>query len=114
MLGDRCVNRYSPDGRTHYSVMDDIAAFNFSTNEAPKQLNYYMAMTATTSDDYDCLVLHQANLMAMKRIAKKTAFPEAKIWISMDRFGNTFSSSVPISLVDKYGKNSENETIRPL
>lgn len=97
-------NPDSPDGRTHYSVMDDIAVFNFATNEAPKQLNDYMSMTNTTPDNYDCLVLHQANLMIMKRVAKKTAFPEEKMLVSMDRFGNTSSASIPISLVDKYGE----------
>lgn len=107
-------NPDSPDGRTHYSVMDDIAVFNFATSEAPKQLNDYMALTKTTPNDYDCLVLHQANLMIMKRVAKKTAFPEAKMLISMDRFGNTSSASIPISLVDKYGEDSKNEIVRAL
>lgn len=107
-------NPDSPDGRTHYSVMDDIAVFNFATNEAPKQLNDYMAMTNTTSDDYDCLVLHQANLMIMKRVAKKTAFPEEKMLVSMDRFGNTSSASIPISLVDKYGDNDDDRIINAL
>ena len=96
-------NPDSPDGRTHYAVMDDIAVFNFATEEAPNQLNEYMKITGTTPDDYDCLVLHQANLMIMKRVAKKTAFPEEKMLVSMDRFGNTSSASIPISLVDKYG-----------
>ena len=100
-------NPDSPDGRTHYSVMDDIAVFNFATEEAPNQLNAYMAMMGTTPEDYDCLVLHQANLMIMKRVAKKTAFPEEKMLVSMDRFGNTSSASIPVSLVDKYGETEE-------
>ena len=58
----------------------------------------------TTSEDYDCLVLHQANLMIMKRIAKKTSFPTEKMLLSMDRFGNTSSSSIPLTLVDRYGE----------
>lgn len=107
-------NPDSPDGRTHYAIMDDIAVFNFATNEAPKQLNDFMSMTNTTPDDYDCLVLHQANLMIMKRVAKKTVFPEEKMLVSMDRFGNTSSASIPISLVDKYGEQNTGEVIRAL
>lgn len=107
-------NPDSPDGRTHYTVMDDIAVFDFATNEAPKQLNEYMSINNTTPDDYDCLVLHQANLMIMKRVAKKTAFPEEKMLVSMDRFGNTSSASIPISLVDKYGEEHNNKSIRAL
>ena len=107
-------NPDSPDGRTHYSVLDDIAVFNFATNKAPKQLNDYMAMTNTRPEDYDCLVLHQANLMIMKRVAKKTAFPEEKMLVSMDRFGNTSSASIPISLVDKYGDITDEKKINAL
>lgn len=107
-------NPDSPDGRTHYSTMDDIAVFNFATEEAPKQLNEYMKITGTTPDDYDCLVLHQANLMIMKRVAKKTAFPEEKMLVSMDRFGNTSSASIPISLVDKYGDVEDSKKTKAL
>lgn len=107
-------NPDSPDGRTHYTVMDDIAVFKFATEEASKQLNEYMAMMKTTPEDYDCLVLHQANLMIMKRIAKKTAFPEEKMLVSMDRFGNTSSASIPISLVDKYGEIDKADKIAAL
>ena len=107
-------NPDAPDGRTHNALMDDIAVFNFATEEAPKQLNDYMAMTDTTPEDYDCLVLHQANLMIMKRVAKKTAFPEEKMLVSMDRFGNTSSASIPISLVDKYGESEDTDSIRAL
>ncbi len=107
-------NPDSPDGRTHYVVMDDIAVFNFATEEAPNQINEYMKMTNTTSQDYDCLVLHQANLMIMKRVAKKTAFPEEKMLVSMDRFGNTSSASIPVSLVDKYGESNDQRAVRTL
>ncbi|HHT25378.1 MAG TPA: ketoacyl-ACP synthase III [Clostridiaceae bacterium] len=107
-------NPDSPDGRTHYAVMDDIAVFNFATEEAPNQLNEYMGMTGTTPENYDCLVLHQANLMIMKRVAKKTAFPEEKMLVSMNLFGNTSSASIPISLVDKYGDTEDPNKINAL
>lgn len=106
-------NPESPDGRIYYSQMDDVAVFNFATNEVPDQINEYMSILNTTSEDYDCLVLHQANLMIMKRIAKKTSFPLEKMLISMDRFGNTSSSSIPLTLVDKYG-NMQGETVKAL
>lgn len=94
--------------------MDEILVFNFATSEATDQINEYMKRTGTTPDDYDCLVLHQANLMIMKRIGKKTGFPTEKVLVSLDRFGNTSSSSIPITLVDKYGELQEDRTINAL
>jgi len=107
-------NPESKDGRTHYSEMDDIGVFNFATDEVPAQLNEYMARHNTTSEDYDCLVLHQANKMIMKQIAKKTGFDQEKMLISMNKFGNTSSASIPITLVNEYGESTEDQEISAL
>ncbi|MCR5384702.1 MAG: ketoacyl-ACP synthase III [Saccharofermentans sp.] len=79
--------------------MDGIAVFNFSTEEAPDLINALMKELKTTSDDYDYLVLHQANKLIMKQIAKKTGFSEEKSLKSIDVFGNTSSASIPTALV---------------
>lgn len=103
-----------PDSEVPGTRMDEIAVFNFATSEAADQINDYMKVSGTTPEDYDCLVLHQANLMIMKRIAKKTAFPMDKVPVSLNRFANTSSSSIPITLVDKYGDAEEDRIIKAL
>lgn len=103
-----------PDGEARGTRMDDIAVFEFATEEATAQINDYMKETDTTPDNYDCLVLHQANMMIMKRIAKKTGFPNEKNLVSINRFGNTSSSSIPISLVNTYGDVKEERSIKAL
>lgn len=107
-------NPDAPAGRGNDSSMDDIAVFNFATDKVPSQINEYMNRVGTTSEDYDCLVLHQANLMIMKRIAKKTNFPVEKMLLSMNKFGNTSSASIPITLVNEYGESSEGREINAL
>ena len=81
------------------AYMDGIAVFEFSTEEAPQLICDLMSELNTTSDDYDYLVLHQANKLIMKQIAKKTGFPEEKSLKSIDVFGNTSSASIPTALV---------------
>ena len=103
-----------PDGQTGGAQMDDIEVFNFATIEASEQINSFMRETNTSPDNYDCLVLHQANLMILKRIAKKTGFPEEKNLISLNKFGNTSSASIPTTLVDTYGDNNEDKEINAL
>ena len=94
--------------------MDEIAVFNFATAEASAQINDYMQEMGTSAEDYDCLVLHQANMMIMKRIGKKTSFPAEKVLVSLNKFGNTSSSSIPITLVDKYGESGDDKVINAL
>lgn len=103
-----------PHGETDGPYMDDIEVFNFATGTVVDQINKYMIMDNTTSEDYDALVLHQANMMIMKRIAKKTKFPLEKMLISIDTFGNTSSASIPVTLVKAYGECEDNRNIYAL
>ena len=107
-------NPERPESEQPGTRMDDIAVFNFATSETVDQINDYMNRAGTTSENYDCLVLHQANMMIMKRIAKKTGFSEDKMLVSMNKFGNTSSSSIPITLVNEYGESNEDKTINAL
>ena len=96
------------------SYMDDVAVFNFTISEVPDLIKGTMQLQNYTPDDYDCLVLHQANLFIMKQVAKRTEFSMDKTLISLDKFGNTSSSSVPISMVNKYGNDEKNKVIHTL
>lgn len=89
--------------------MDDIAVFNFATSEVPEMLKAYMEQEGLTVDNYDKLVLHQANLFIMKQIAKKTGFPMEKLAISLDTFANTSSASIPNALTVAYGDSEDTE-----
>lgn len=93
---------------------DDIAVFNFTLSEIPAILKEYMEKTGTTLEDYDDVVLHQANLMILKNIAKKIGAPMEKIPVCLDRFGNTSGCSVPLAIVDKYGASCEDREVNLL
>lgn len=103
-----------PENEVPGTRMDEIAVFNFATAEATAQINDFMKDTNTTPDDYDCLVLHQANMMIMKRIGKKTGFPAEKVLVSLNKFANTSSSSIPITLVNQYGDEQKDQSINAL
>lgn len=93
---------------------DDIAVFNFTIGEVPKLLEEYMVEAKTTIADYDDLVLHQANMMILKNIAKRVGMPMDKVPVCLDRYGNTSGCSVPLAIVDKYGEVSEDKEINLL
>lgn len=93
---------------------DDIAVFNFTISEVPDLLNKFLEETGTTIEQYDSLILHQANKMIMKQIAKKVKMPMEKVPICLDRFGNTSGASDPLTIVDKYGDEKNGNTIKLL
>ena len=90
--------------RSDYDLyMNGTDVFNFSISEAPKLINEFMIEENTSVDDYDMLILHQANEFILKQLMKRTKFPKEKTPISMDRYGNTSVTSIPLTLADKYG-----------
>ena len=93
---------------------DDIAVFNFTISEVPALLKEYMSVTGTNVEDYDALILHQANMMILKNVAKRVGFSMDKVPVSLDRFGNTSGCSVPLTIVDKYGASEEDKVVNLL
>ena len=84
--------------------MNGTDVFSFTITQVPKIIKRHLQETNTTPDQYDALVLHQANLYILQQISKKTKFPMDNIPVSMDRYGNTSGTSIPITLCDAYGK----------
>ena len=53
-----------------------------------------------TYDDIDLFIPHQANLRIINAAAKRLELPREKVWVNVDRYGNTSNASVPICLVE--------------
>ena len=53
-----------------------------------------------TVDDVDVYVPHQANVRIITHAAEKLGFPEEKVIVNVDRYGNTSSGSIPLALAD--------------
>lgn len=94
--------------RHHYgsdaSEMDGAAIFDFSISRAPELIKNLMDTIGTTSEEYDCLALHQANKLIMKQIAKYAGFSKEQNLIAINQFGNTTSASIATALTKRYGK----------
>src|SRR6185369_2628856 len=51
-----------------------------------------------TTDDIDIFVPHQANRRIIESIGKRLGLPDDKVFVNLDRYGNTSSASIPIAL----------------
>lgn len=87
-----------------FPLMNGTDVFSFSIIDVVKLIKEFLAEKGSTIRDFDCLVLHQANLYMMKQIAKKLKAEPEQLLVSIDRFGNTSGASIPLSLVDHYGE----------
>lgn len=51
-----------------------------------------------TGQDIDVLIPHQANMRIIEATAKHANVPMEKVFVNVDRYGNTSSASIPIAL----------------
>ncbi len=64
-------------------------------------------------DDVDLLIPHQANIRILEATAKRMKLPDEKVYINVDRFGNTSAATIPIALdeANRGGRLNENDII---
>lgn len=103
-----------PDKPDTEGVFDEIGVFNFAIDQAPIIINELLMQEKATPDDFDCLSLHQANMMIMKQITKRTKFDKDKMLVSIDKFANTSAASIPLNFVKYYGESQENKNLHSL
>jgi len=94
--------------------MNGAEVFRFSITEVPQLIKSFYQECNVNPDVIDNFFMHQANLFILKNIAKRSRIPEAKMPISIDRYGNTGAATVPLTMCDHYARQREakvNESI---
>jgi 3-oxoacyl-[acyl-carrier-protein] synthase III len=91
-------NRFPDDMRDNYVRMNGAGIFNFILKRIPSLVKDTLAAGQLTVADIDHFILHQANLFAMKHLAKKLSLPQDRMPVVIDRFGNTGGPSVPLTI----------------
>lgn len=78
--------------------MDGMDVFNFALRVVPKSVKNMMSVTETSPETVDYLIFHQANRFMTDFFMKKLKFMAEKVPYCIDRFGNTSSSSIPLTI----------------
>lgn len=81
--------------------MDGMEVFNFGIRAVPTDIRNLLKHLNKTIDDVDVLVYHQANKFMTDFFSKHLKIPAEKTPYSLDRFGNTSSASVPLTIVSE-------------
>lgn len=59
-----------------------------------------LTKAALTLDDIKAIIPHQANLRILKATQESLGFPAQKMFVNLDRYGNTGAASIPIALCE--------------
>lgn len=82
----------------HRARMDGQAVFKLAVRIVPDAIRQVTAAAGLRLEDLDWVVPHQANQRIIEAIAKGLELPLERFVSTIDRYGNTSSASIPLSL----------------
>jgi 3-oxoacyl-[acyl-carrier-protein] synthase-3 len=109
-LKEKIVDEYGNIRSDEQGYMNGADVFNFVIREVPKDFNRLINYSGIDISSVDYFIFHQANSYINGFLAKKLKLPGDKIPSTIEKFGNTSSVSIPITIVSElrnriYGHN---------
>lgn len=100
-LREKVVDEYGNIRSDEHGHMNGADVFNFVIVEVPKDIKRLMAVSGEDIQEMDYYVFHQANAFINNHIAKKLKLEKERIPWTIQKYGNTSSVSVPLTIVSE-------------
>lgn len=101
------------DAKLGLVQMNGSAVFKFAVGTFPELIRQTLEQAKLEANDIDLYVCHQSNARILQSAREKFGIPEEKLYVNIDRVGNTVGASVPLCLdeLKKAGKVREGQKI---
>ncbi|MCE5192744.1 MAG: beta-ketoacyl-ACP synthase III [Candidatus Cryosericum sp.] len=90
--------------RAYFTKMDGSDVFKFSVREISRVSMKVLEKAQLPLDRVDWFIPHQANLRIIQAGAQKLGIPMEKVVVTIDKYGNSSSASIPVALDEVYRK----------
>jgi 3-oxoacyl-[acyl-carrier-protein] synthase-3 len=84
--------------RSYFIQMEGREVFKHAVRSMSDACDRALDAAKLTGTEIDLLIPHQANVRIIEATAKHAGVPMEKVFVNVDRYGNTSSASVPIAL----------------
>lgn len=86
------------NGKYDTLQMNGREVYKFAVHALQECVHEALEHTGLTHEDIKMVVPHQSNIRMLQSAWKKMGFPDEKIYINIDRFGNTSAASIGLCL----------------
>jgi 3-oxoacyl-[acyl-carrier-protein] synthase-3 len=100
-LKEKVVDEYGNIRSEEQGYMNGGDVFTFVNREVPRDIKNTLEYTKMDKNSFDYIILHQANNFINSHVAKKLKLDTSKIPSTIEKFGNTSSVSVPLTIVSE-------------
>ena len=87
-------------GRLHYLRMAGKEVYRYATRQLADSTQVAVAQAGLRMTDVDLFLYHQANMRILDTVRDLLGVPAEKVYVNIDRYGNTSAASVPMALVE--------------
>ena len=84
----------------HFIRMEGKETYRFATRTMATTALESIRRSGLQPGDIDLFIPHQANIRIIEAVAKGLDLPMSKMYVNLDRYGNTSAASVPIALAE--------------
>jgi 3-oxoacyl-[acyl-carrier-protein] synthase-3 len=84
--------------RSQFIRMNGREVFKHAVRSMSDACSHALDLAKLTGNDIDLMIPHQANIRIIEATAKYANIPMDKVYVNVDRYGNTSAASVPIAL----------------
>ena len=93
------ISYQSVDKGLHFlKLIEGNKSFKVAVTRFAEACEEAVEFNGRTLDDVDVIIPHQANLRILQGMAKKLKVPMEKIYMTIEKYGNISSATVPIAL----------------
>jgi 3-oxoacyl-[acyl-carrier-protein] synthase III len=84
----------------HFLQMNGREVYKFATRVLVSSAEKLLEECGLTVDDIDLYIPHQANKRIIDHAARNLGIPEEKVFVNLQKYGNTSSASIPLCLAE--------------
>ena len=86
------------EAKQHFVKMRGRDVYKFAVQKMSYLIRAGMEHCHLTADDVDMVIPHQVNQRIIESATERAGFPMEKVYVNIDRFGNTSGASIPLAM----------------
>jgi 3-oxoacyl-[acyl-carrier-protein] synthase-3 len=86
--------------RMHFMRMAGKEVYRYATRQLAETTQAAVTEAGLRMTDVDLFLYHQANLRILETVRDLLGIPSEKVFVNLDRYGNTSAASVPMALAE--------------
>ena len=92
------ITEHNVNDNLHTLTMQGKEVFKIAVNRMKEAAEKVIERAGLTGADIACVIPHQANLRIIDAIADRLAVPNERVFVNLDKYGNTSAAAVAIAL----------------